>query len=105
MKRLILTLGLVVAVVLVSFGQTTDPMKKETKIEQKNPKKIKFEETPEAVQEAFDYSKYEKESIKEVHEVSEGMNTYYKIIVNVDNKKWALKYDEEGNLLETKEAK
>lgn len=106
MKKLVLTLGLVVAVVLVSFAQGSETMQKETQMEQKtDPKKIQFDETPEAVQNAFKKSEYQKESIKEVHEVSEGMNKYYKVVVDVDSKKWALKYDEKGNLLETKEAK
>ncbi len=106
MKKLVLTLGLVVAVVLVSFAQSNETMQQKNKMEQKtDPKKIKFEETPTAVQTAFKKSEYEKESIKEVHEVSEGMKKYYKVVVDVESKKWALKYDDQGNLLETKEAK
>lgn len=112
MKKLILTFGLVVAVALVSFAQAIEPTnniaKEEVKAinaenDQVDPKKIKFEEAPAAVQEAFNSSEYSKESIKEVHEIEENSQKAYKIVIDVDNQKWALKYDANGKLIDKKE--
>lgn len=107
MKKLILTFGLVVAVAMVSFAQAVKPntstTEEVTKKDQTDPKKIKFEEAPAAVQEAFTSSEYSKESIKEVHEIKENAQKAYKIVVDVNNQKWALKYDTNGKLIDKKE--
>lgn len=110
MKNLFLTLGLAVAVSSVSFAQAspekTKEIKETTVIENTvDPKVIKFEEAPVAVQNAFKAEKYTAEDVVEVHEVTEGTTKNYKIIINKDNQKWALKFDEKGTLLEKKEAK
>lgn len=110
MKNLFLTLGLAVVVSSASFAQAS-PEKttevKETTVMRNtvDPKVIKFEEAPVAVQNAFKAEKYTAEDVVEVHEVKEGTTKSYKIIIEKDNQKWALKFDEKGTLLEKKEAK
>ncbi|GAA5022827.1 hypothetical protein GCM10011506_00130 [Marivirga lumbricoides] len=112
MKKLILTLGLVTSIGMVSMAQSIQPTNtaateevKAVQIEsnQVDSKKIKFEEAPAAVQETFNNSQYTKESIKEVHMMEENSLKVYKIIIEVDNQKWALKYDANGKLIDKKE--
>ncbi|WP_188459739.1 PepSY-like domain-containing protein [Marivirga lumbricoides] len=110
MKSLLITLGLAVAVSTTSLAQASLEKTKEVKENAmlkntSNPKVIKFEEAPIAVQNAFKAEKYPKENIVEVQEVTEASTKTYKIIIEKDAQKWALKFDEKGTLLEKKEAK
>jgi hypothetical protein len=106
MKKLILTFGLVVAAVLVSFAQVNETKATNEVVvteQTADPVVIKFEEAPAEVQKAFNDSEYEKESIQVVHKIAEGNKNFYKVIVAVEGENWSLKYDAKGNLLETKE--
>ncbi|MBK6263979.1 PepSY-like domain-containing protein [Marivirga sp. S37H4] len=106
MKKLFLTLGLVAGLSLASFAQTgqdRDIQSTQQTERQDDKRKINLSEAPQAVQDAFKQSNYTENDVKEVYEVNEATGKAYKVIVDANNKKWALKYDANGKLLETKE--
>ncbi len=107
MKKLFLTFGLVAGLTLASFaqtGETDQTSKNESSYDMQDDKReIQFSEAPQAVQAAFKQSNYTESDIKEVYEMNETTGKTYKVVVDANNKKWALKYDANGKLLETKE--
>lgn len=111
MRRLFLTLGVMVAVciILISFSKNSLQVKNNiTKLDSisaiippLNKKASASVQIPFSVQRNFKASGYEMKSIIEAKEVNSADGKVYEFILLVNNDKWHLKYDEKGQLLDS----
>ncbi|HKK39518.1 MAG TPA: PepSY-like domain-containing protein [Cryomorphaceae bacterium] len=108
----ILILSTVLATASFAQTETTEAMEDQTqKVENievadiSEPTAIKFNETPEAVQQAFKAAGYTEEGVVAVYKMDEKEGTQYKITLNKEDKNWDLTYDSEGKLVNKEESK